>query len=74
MLIVDNALKFNEGDSDVYDKAQKLKGFIQKEMESVLEVAQRWSQGCSIGQNKVMGLWGYEVVPDAGWHRVGMLQ
>lgn len=39
MLIVENAIKFNENDSDVYDKAQKLRDFIRKEMESVLEVS-----------------------------------
>ena len=38
MLVVDNAHKFNEDDSDVYEKATKLREFIRKEMESVLEV------------------------------------
>ena len=38
MLVVDNAQKFNETDSDVSEKAQKLREFMRKEMESVLEV------------------------------------
>jgi len=38
MLIVNNAMKFNEKDSDVHDKALKLRDFIAKEMESVVEV------------------------------------
>lgn len=37
-LIFNNAFTFNQKNSTVYFKSQKLKEFAQKEMESVLEV------------------------------------
>ena len=39
LLIFNNAFTFNSKNSAVYYKAQKLKEFAQKEMESVLEVS-----------------------------------